>query len=58
MFKLNIVKSNMPLIVVVSAAVHILVGLGLIYLDQDYPLTVAMLLVNVLLLVLFFPFVM
>ena len=58
MFKLNLDKTKMALIVVVSAAVHLLVGLGLIYLNKDYALTIAMMLVNVALLVIFVPLLM
>ena len=51
----NLNKKNIAIIIVVSALIHLLVGLALLYLSYDTLLTVAMMLVNVSLLVVFYP---
>lgn len=51
----SLTSKNVALLIVVSAVVHLIVGLGLIYTDRDYLLTVLMMLVNVVLLGYFAP---
>ena len=51
----NLSSRNVAVIVVVSAIVHLLVGMALLYLSYDTLLTIAMMIVNVALLVVFWP---
>lgn len=51
----SLTSKRIALIVVVSAIVHVLVGLGLLYTNKDYVLTLLMMLVNVVLFGYFLP---
>lgn len=51
----TLTSKNVAILIVVSAVVHVLVGLGLLYTDRDYLLTVLMMLVNVVLFAYFLP---
>lgn len=51
----SLTSKKVALLVVVSAVIHLIVGLGLLYTDKDYFLTLAMMLVNVILFGYFLP---
>lgn len=51
----TLTPKRIALLVIVSAIVHVLVGLGLLYTDKDRILTFLMLLVNVILFGYFVP---
>lgn len=51
----SLTSKRVALLAVVSAVVHLLVGLGLLYTKRDYALTIIMMVVNVVLFGFFLP---
>lgn len=51
----SLTSKKVALIVVASAVIHLIVGLGLLYTDRDYFITLVMMLVNVILFGYFLP---